>query len=231
MPASPIRRLAPLAVAGATDRAYASIGPEHRPAGYPRPRRRCIERLRPLRRRRTSPTDRRKVCPSSSKTIRRIPPPRIGIRLSTTEEIFATTGGSEALLFVLGADRATTGTTSSSSNRSTRTTAASRRLVGVRHRSGHDARTEDGYHLPPRERHRGARSDERTRAILLCCNPNNPTGTVYSEEEIRTRCRHLSTSAASTWSADEVYREFTYDGLRPPLRAVNLDGMDDRTSS
>ena len=68
---------------------------------------------------------------------------------------------------------------------------------------------ENGYHLPPREIWE-ERLTGRTRAILLC-NPGNPTGTVYREEEVEMILR-----MAEEWGlfvvADEVYREFCYDG-------------------
>ena len=53
----------------------------------------------------------------------------------------------------------------------------------------------------------------RTRAILLC-NPNNPTGTVYSEEEIRFLF-NLCEEHNIFLIMDETYREFVYDGLKP----------------
>lgn len=69
---------------------------------------------------------------------------------------------------------------------------------------------EDGYHLPPRAVWEG-RLSARTRAILFC-NPGNPTGTVYREEEVE-----MILGMARDWGlfvvADEVYREFCYDGL------------------
>lgn len=84
---------------------------------------------------------------------------------------------------------------------------------------------EDGFRLPPRERIE-ALVGPRTRAILLC-NPNNPTGTVYTAEEIdavASICRERD-----LWLlTDEVYREFTYDGCRH-ISALSLAGMEDRT--
>lgn len=69
---------------------------------------------------------------------------------------------------------------------------------------------ENGYHLPPREVWED-RLSARTRAILFC-NPGNPTGTVYREEEVE-----AILGMARDWGlflvADEVYREFCYDGL------------------
>lgn len=82
-------------------------------------------------------------------------------------------------------------------------------------------RVEDGYHLPWRVEIE-KRVGPRTRAILMC-SPNNPTGTVYSDTEIEMlaaicRDRHLFLVA------DEVYREFTYDGLQHHS-ILALDGM------
>ena len=72
-------------------------------------------------------------------------------------------------------------------------------------------RAEDGYHLPSRASIE-AKIGPRTRAILIC-SPNNPTGTVYSGAEMETLaaiCRDRG-----LWLvADEVYREFVYDGER-----------------
>lgn len=68
----------------------------------------------------------------------------------------------------------------------------------------------DGYRLPPREVWE-ERLTSRTRAILFC-NPGNPTGTVYDAHEVE-----MILEMARDWGlwvvADEVYREFCYDGL------------------
>ena len=68
---------------------------------------------------------------------------------------------------------------------------------------------ENGYHLPPRAAWE-ERLTARTRAVLFS-NPGNPTGTVYEPAEIE-----MLLSLASEWGffliADEVYREFCYDG-------------------
>jgi aspartate aminotransferase len=67
---------------------------------------------------------------------------------------------------------------------------------------------ENGFHLPPLEeieRH----ITSRTKAILIC-NPNNPTGTIYSRKELEnlvTLCLQHNLFLLS----DEVYREFAYD--------------------
>jgi aspartate aminotransferase len=69
---------------------------------------------------------------------------------------------------------------------------------------------EDGYHLPPRA-HWETRIGPRTRALLLC-NPGNPTGTVYRPEELE-MILDLAGTHGLFVLADEVYREFCYDGL------------------
>jgi aspartate aminotransferase len=81
----------------------------------------------------------------------------------------------------------------------------------------------DGFHLPPRELLERALTP-RMRIVLLC-NPNNPTGTVYTREELEavaTFCRDHGLFLVS----DEVYREFVYDG-RKAISALELEDADD----
>ena len=66
----------------------------------------------------------------------------------------------------------------------------------------------NGFHLPPIEEIE-SRITSRTKAILIC-NPNNPTGTIYSREELQ-RLVTLSLKHNLFLMADEVYREFAYD--------------------
>src|SRR3954470_3505132 len=64
----------------------------------------------------------------------------------------------------------------------------------------------------------------RTRIVILC-NPNNPTGTVYTRAEldaVADFCRENGLFLIS----DEVYREFVYDG-RNAVSALELDDADD----
>jgi aspartate aminotransferase len=85
------------------------------------------------------------------------------------------------------------------------------------------SRGEEGFHLPPRAAWERAVTT-RTRAVLLC-NPNNPTGTVYTAEELEMVagfCRDRGLFLI----ADEVYREFVYDG-RKAVSALLLPGMED----
>ncbi|MDH5705883.1 MAG: pyridoxal phosphate-dependent aminotransferase [Candidatus Aminicenantes bacterium] len=70
-------------------------------------------------------------------------------------------------------------------------------------------RVEDGFRLPPTEEIE-ARITPRTRAILLC-SPNNPTGTVYTPEELE-RVTAVVKKHDLFLIGDEVYKEFVYDG-------------------
>jgi aspartate aminotransferase len=68
----------------------------------------------------------------------------------------------------------------------------------------------DGYRLPPAAEIE-AKITERTKAILLC-SPNNPTGTVYTAEELK-RVVDIAVKHDLFVIGDEVYKEFIYDGL------------------
>ncbi len=70
---------------------------------------------------------------------------------------------------------------------------------------------EDGFRLPPLEALE-AKITPRTRAILVC-SPNNPTGTVYTPEELD-RVVRLVKKHDLFLIGDEVYKEFIYDGLK-----------------
>jgi aspartate aminotransferase len=86
------------------------------------------------------------------------------------------------------------------------------------------SRAEEGFHLPPRtviEAH----IDERTRAILYS-SPGNPTGTVFERTELE-MLRQVALDHGLTIVADEVYREFLYDGRRH-TSLFHLDGIEDR---
>lgn len=97
--------------------------------------------------------------------------------------------------------------------------------------------SETGFHLPKREVIEAAITD-KTKAILIC-NPNNPTGTVYTEEEIRMLVDIVKSKNLFLLS-DEVYREYTYDGRTHvsllkfmqeiPEQAIVLDSMSKRYS-
>ena len=65
---------------------------------------------------------------------------------------------------------------------------------------------------------------ERTKAIIIC-NPNNPTGYLYSKEEMQA-LKELVQKHDLYLFSDEAYREFCYDG-REFISPMHLDGIDD----
>lgn len=66
--------------------------------------------------------------------------------------------------------------------------------------------------------------NERTKGILIC-NPNNPTGTVYTEEEML-KIRDLVKKYNLFLFSDEVYREFIYSDA-PYISACHLEGIEE----
>lgn len=84
---------------------------------------------------------------------------------------------------------------------------------------------ETGFALPPIAEFEKAITP-RTKAILIC-NPNNPTGYLYSEEELKV-LKEIVIKHDLFLIADEVYREFCYDG-RKHHSVMHLDGLDDNT--
>lgn len=85
------------------------------------------------------------------------------------------------------------------------------------------SKIEDGFALPPMEEFEKLITP-RTRAILVC-NPNNPTGYVYSQAEMEA-LRDIVKRHDLFLFADEVYREFRYNGM-PYFSAMQLEGVDD----
>lgn len=84
---------------------------------------------------------------------------------------------------------------------------------------------ENGFALPPIEKFE-EKINERTKAIMVC-NPNNPTGYLYSKAELES-LRQLAVKYDLYLIADEVYREFVYDG-HEHFSIMNLDGIDNNT--
>ena len=82
---------------------------------------------------------------------------------------------------------------------------------------------ETGFELPPMEKFEELIT-ERTKAILIC-NPNNPTGYLYSRKEMN-RIRDLVKKYDLYLVSDEVYREFIYTGS-PYISACHLDGIEE----
>lgn len=81
---------------------------------------------------------------------------------------------------------------------------------------------EDGFALPSIERFEEL-INERTRGILIC-NPNNPTGYLYTRKEMN-RIRDLVKKYDLFLFSDEVYREFIYTGS-PYISACHLEGIE-----
>ncbi|MBN1407511.1 MAG: pyridoxal phosphate-dependent aminotransferase [Calditrichaceae bacterium] len=83
---------------------------------------------------------------------------------------------------------------------------------------------ENDFQLPPIESIK-EKITPKTRAILIC-NPNNPTGYVYSKAELKALSKIVQEHNLFLLS-DEVYREFTYDGLKHTT-AMHLKNIEDR---
>ncbi len=81
---------------------------------------------------------------------------------------------------------------------------------------------ETGFALPPISEFEKVITP-RTKAIMVC-NPNNPTGYLYSKEEVLT-LRDLALKHDLYLFADEVYREFCYDG-KEHFSVMHLEGLE-----
>lgn len=82
---------------------------------------------------------------------------------------------------------------------------------------------EEGFSLPKVEKFEEL-INSRTRAILIC-NPNNPTGYLYTRREMN-QIRDLVKKHDLYLFSDEVYREFIYTGS-PYISACHLEGIED----
>ncbi len=82
---------------------------------------------------------------------------------------------------------------------------------------------EDGFALPPIEEFEKVITP-KTKAIIIC-NPNNPTGYLYSKEELE-KLKELCLKYDLYLFSDEAYREFCYDG-RSFVSPMHLDGLDE----
>ena len=84
---------------------------------------------------------------------------------------------------------------------------------------------EEGFALPRVERFEEL-INQRTRAILIC-NPNNPTGYLYTRREMH-QIRDLVKKYDLYLFSDEVYREYIYTGS-PYISAMHLEGIEQNT--
>lgn len=125
----------------------------------------------------------------------------------TASDIIVTTGGSEALLFTFGsimdADDEVIIPEPFYANYNGFSTASGINIVPV------ISKIEDDFALPPISEFEKLITP-KTKAILIC-NPGNPTGYLYSKEEIKKLAEIVKTHDLFL-IADEVYREFAYDG-------------------
>jgi aspartate aminotransferase len=81
---------------------------------------------------------------------------------------------------------------------------------------------DNGFALPPISEFEKKITD-KTKGILIC-NPGNPTGYLYSKSELE-QLRDLVLKYNLFLYADEVYREFMYEGA-VPFSVMNLEGLD-----
>ncbi|RYM33039.1 pyridoxal phosphate-dependent aminotransferase [Brumimicrobium glaciale] len=139
----------------------------------------------------------------------------------TKDEIIITTGGSEALLFgmsvCLNPGDEIIIPEPFYANYNGFATAAGINIIPV------TSTIDDGFALPSIEEFE-KKITSKTKAILIC-NPGNPTGYLYTQEELE-KLSELVKKKDLFLFADEVYREFCYDGAKP-FSVMNLKGMEE----
>ena len=138
------------------------------------------------------------------------------------ENILVTTGGSEALIFAMMAitdpgDEIIVPEPFYTNYNGFATEAAAK-IIPI------TSYIKDDFQLPPIDSIRDKITD-RTRAIMIC-NPNNPTGYVYSRSELEA-LRQIVLQKDLFLLSDEVYREFCYDGLEH-FSIMQMEGIEDR---
>ena len=143
----------------------------------------------------------------------------IGINIDHTE-ILVTTGGSEAILFAFMScinpgDEVITPEPFYANYNGFATTAGIK-IVPV------TSVIEEDFALPPIAEIE-KKITPRTRGIIIC-NPNNPTGYLYSKEELL-HLKEVVKKHDLFLFSDEAYREFCYDGA-DHFSAMNLEGID-----
>lgn len=138
-----------------------------------------------------------------------------------TEDIIITTGGSEALLFALGSTMDAGDEIIIPepfyANYNGFSVASGVKVVPV------ISTIDEGFALPPIADFEKLITP-KTKAILIC-NPGNPTGYLYTQEEIQ-QLANLVKKHDLFLIADEVYREFTYDGDKH-YSVMNVAGIED----
>ena len=143
-----------------------------------------------------------------------------GIDLSP-DEIIVTTGGSEAVMFAymacLNPGDEIIVTDPSYANYMAFAISCGAVVKSVK------TSIDDGFRLPPIEKFEEQITD-KTKAILIC-NPNNPTGYLYTRSEMN-QIRDLVKKYNLYLFSDEVYREFIYT-KQPYISACHLEGIEE----
>ena len=139
----------------------------------------------------------------------------------TSEEIIVTTGGSEALLFTFGSamDEGDEVIIPEPfyANYNGFATASGVKVIPV------ESNIENGFALPPVSAFEAAITP-KTKGIMIC-NPGNPTGYLYSKEELN-QLKAIVLKHDLFLIADEVYREFTYDGAEH-YSILGIEGLEE----
>ena len=139
------------------------------------------------------------------------------------EDILVTTGGSEALLFgfmsCLNPGDEIIIPEPFYANYNGFAISAGVKVIPV------TASIKDGFALPSIKEFE-KKITSRTKAILIC-NPGNPTGSLYDQKELE-QLRNLVLNHDLFLFADEVYREFCYDGAKP-TSVLSLEGLEEHS--
>lgn len=139
----------------------------------------------------------------------------------TSNQIIVTTGGSEAILFAimscLDPGDEIIIPEPFYANYNGFSTSSGVKVVPI------PSGIETGFALPPIEQFEKAVTT-RTKAIMIC-NPNNPTGYLYSAEELNV-LREICLKHDLFLFSDEAYREFCYDGKKH-ISALSLEGLEE----
>ena len=138
------------------------------------------------------------------------------------EDIIVTTGGSEAIMFTFlsclnpGDEVIVPEPFYTNYNGFAQATGV--KVVSI------TSKIEEDFALPPVSELEKKITD-KTKAIMIC-NPNNPTGYLYSREELEA-LKEMVLKHDLYLFADEVYREFAYDGYQH-FSVMQLEGIEDR---
>ena len=216
MPASPIRKLAPLADAAKARGIHVyhlNIGQPDLPTPP-----RAIEAIRNV--------DLKVLAYSPSQGFRSYREKLVGYYAKyninvTADDIIITTGGSEAVLFAFLSCL-------NPGDEIIVPEPAYANYMAFAISAGAVIRTitttiDEGFSLPKVEQFESL-INERTKGILIC-NPNNPTGYLYTRREMN-QIRDLVSKYDLYLFSDEVYREFIYTGS-PYISACHLEGIQD----